>query len=217
MIGSAIIFSGILLLILLLYYEKNSNAQIALGVKTALSSLFVIIAVIQPHSVPVYYQYLLGGLILCLVGDVCLALRGEGAFKMGLIAFLLGHILYILGFRASVEIREWVFPGAFFIWVISLFVFFWLRPHLGRMVLPVAAYIVIITLMATGALTFFWKAGSPFPGRMVILSGAFFFYLSDVFVARDKFIRKEFVNRLIGLPLYYLGQFLLAFSVGLIK
>jgi hypothetical protein len=33
-------------------------------------------------------------------------------------------------------------------------------------------------------------------------------------VARNKFIRNEFLNRLVGLPLYYLGQFLLAFSIG---
>jgi hypothetical protein len=27
-------------------------------------------------------------------------------------------------------------------------------------------------------------------------------------------LKKKFINRLIGLPLYYSGQFLLAFSVG---
>ncbi|TFG38533.1 MAG: hypothetical protein E4H39_00070 [Syntrophobacterales bacterium] len=50
----------------------------------------------------------------------------------------------------------------------------------------------------------------------MIFVGALCFYFSDIFVARDRFFRKEFLNRLIGLPLYYLGQFLLAFSVGLI-
>jgi len=43
------------------------------------------------------------------------------------------------------------------------------------------------------------------------------FYISDLFVARDRFFKTEFSNRLLGLPLYYAGQFLLAFSVGLIK
>jgi hypothetical protein len=40
------------------------------------------------------------------------------------------------------------------------------------------------------------------------------FYLSDLFVARQRFVAPAFANRLYGLPLYYLGQFLLAFSVG---
>jgi uncharacterized membrane protein YhhN len=43
------------------------------------------------------------------------------------------------------------------------------------------------------------------------------FYVSDVFVARQRFLKTEFLNRLIGLPLYYSGQFMLAFSVGLLK
>jgi hypothetical protein len=48
-----------------------------------------------------------------------------------------------------------------------------------------------------------------------VLSGAIVFYLSDIFVARDTFVRSEYSNRLIGLPLYYLGQFLFAFSIGM--
>jgi len=217
MVDLLIISFGVILLALLLFHEKNGSSKIALLIKTALSSLFIITALIHPHSSAGYYPYLLGGLFLCLNGDVCLALRGEVAFKMGLIAFLLGHILYILGFQSLVAIREWVSIGAFAIWIISLLVFFWLRPHLGGMVVPVTAYIVVITGMATGALAIFWKAGCPFSAKVVILCGAVSFYFSDVFVARDKFIKKEFLNRLIGLPLYYLGQFLLAFSAGLIK
>jgi hypothetical protein len=51
---------------------------------------------------------------------------------------------------------------------------------------------------------------------VLILAGAVSFYFSDVFVARNKFINNEFRNRLVGLPLYYLGQFLLAFSPGMV-
>jgi len=41
-----------------------------------------------------------------------------------------------------------------------------------------------------------------------------FFYLSDLFVARNQFMKKAYINRLVGLPLYFIGQFLLAFSVA---
>ncbi|HDP24776.1 MAG TPA: lysoplasmalogenase, partial [Deltaproteobacteria bacterium] len=40
------------------------------------------------------------------------------------------------------------------------------------------------------------------------------FYISDIFVARNRFVKQEFINRALGLPLYYLGQFLIAFSLG---
>jgi uncharacterized membrane protein YhhN len=47
---------------------------------------------------------------------------------------------------------------------------------------------------------------------MMIITDALMFYFSDIFVARERFVTHEFANRLIGLPLYYTGQFLLAFS-----
>ncbi len=50
-----------------------------------------------------------------------------------------------------------------------------------------------------------------------MLRDALSFYVSDVFVARDRFLKEEFINRLVGLPMYYAGQFLLAFSVGLLR
>jgi hypothetical protein len=40
-----------------------------------------------------------------------------------------------------------------------------------------------------------------FPGRFLVLNGAFSFYLSNIFVARQHFVQQSFLNRLIGLPL----------------
>ena len=54
-------------------------------------------------------------------------------------------------------------------------------------------------------------------GRLLVFFGAASFYFSDLFVARDRFVKTEFANRLLGLPMYYLGQFLLAFSVGTVR
>ena len=50
----------------------------------------------------------------------------------------------------------------------------------------------------------------------LVLNGAFSFYLSDIFVARQRFVQASFWNRLIGLPLYYLGQFQIAYTAGLL-
>jgi uncharacterized membrane protein YhhN len=82
------------------------------------------------------------------------------------------------------------------------------------MKLPVLAYVVVITLMVIGARAVFERPDLPLTGKALIFWGAILFYLSDLLVARDQFIRKAFSNRLIGLPLYYTGQFLLAFSPG---
>ena len=100
--------------------------------------------------------------------------------------------------------------------IISSVVFIWLRDHLGTMMLPVIVYIVVITVMLIGAWTVLGDAKLNLEGRVLVVIGAMSFYFSDLFVARDRFLKSDFSNRLIGLPTYYLGQFLLAFSVGLI-
>jgi len=74
---------------------------------------------------------------------------------------------------------------------------------------------LVITSMVTGAWAVFAGTSLSYGGRLFVLGGAFLFYLSDLFVARNQFVKPDFINRLFGLPLYYLGQFFLAFSIGL--
>ena len=184
--------------------------------KFILSLLFVMTALLQPRPVPAYYHYLLVGLIFCLIGDVCLALPQEKAFRTGLVAFLIGHVFYIFSFSSLVQISHWISIGPFIFLGMSAFIFFWLRPHLKSMLIPVLLYIVVITVMGVGAWAVSWKSSFRISGRVLILAGSLCFYFSDVFVARDKFIKEEYLNRLLGLPLYYAGQFMLAFSIGLL-
>jgi len=212
-----LIVLGFILLLGLLYYEKKENRKPLLIVKSILSLLFVVTALLQLHPVPAYYHFLLAGLIFCLIGDVCLALPQERAFRLGLVAFLVGHVLYIFGFSTLIRIDDWISPWLFIIFCMSALVFLWLRPHLKSMLIPVLFYILAITIMVSGAWGVFWKSSFQTLGRVFILIGSLCFYFSDVFVARNKFIKEEYKNRLLGLPLYYTGQFLLAFSVGLLK
>jgi uncharacterized membrane protein YhhN len=217
MINVFIIILGIILLIGVLYYEKKKERTPLLITKSVLSLLFVMAALFQHHPVPAYYHYLLIGLIFCLMGDVCLALSQKKAFMGGLVAFLVGHVFYIFSFLSLTSIFHWISTGVFIIFGVSAFVFFWLRPHLKSMLVPVLLYIVVITVMASGAWTVFWKSSFQISGRAFILVGSLCFYFSDLFVARNKFIKEEYRNRLLGLPLYYTGQFMLAFSIGLLK
>jgi uncharacterized membrane protein YhhN len=217
MMNVVIVVFGFILLLGLLYYEKKENRKLLLIVKSILSLLFVITALLQLHPVPAYYHYLFVGLIFCLIGDVCLALPQKKAFRVGLVSFLVGHVLYIFSFSSLTQIYYWISAWLFIIFCFSALIFLWLRPHLESMLIPVLFYILVITVMASGALAVFWKSSFQISGRVFILLGSLCFYFSDVFVARNKFIRKEYRNQLLGLPLYYTGQFLLAFSISLLK
>lgn len=198
----------------LLHLERREERKLRLVVKTLLSCLFVAAALVQPEPLAPYFYMLVPGLVLCLVGDVCLALPRDRAFLAGLVSFLLGHVMYIAAFASVTRVGPWTLPGLGVFALASTGVFLWLRPHLGSMTWPVLAYVIVITAMVTLAWSVLVESGTPLTGRCLIFAGALLFYLSDVTVARDRFVREQFANRLVGLPLYYAGQFLLAFSAG---
>lgn len=214
MFAAPLLVAAALLLAGLLWAEAREKPLAALACKSALSSLFVLAAWLSPHPLPSYYHLVLAGLVLGLAGDVCLELPGQGAFRAGLLAFLAGHVLYVLAFAGLVDWSWWLGPHLAPLALVALAVFLWLRGRAGRLLVPVCAYILVISLMLAGAWAVWRHGGLPTAGGRAVLLGALSFYLSDLLVARDRFVTSQFANRLLGLPLYYAGQFTLAFSVG---
>jgi uncharacterized membrane protein YhhN len=198
----------------LLYCEKKEVQAAKLAVKSLLSSLFILTAILQFHPMPLYFRLMLIGMIFCMGGDVFLALPGKKMFLFGLVSFLLGHVFYTAAFFHTAAINRWTGIGLAISALAGAGVFLWLRPHLGAMKIPVIFYILVITAMVVGAWSLAGTGGLEPAGRMAAFGGALAFYVSDIFVARQRFLKAEFVNRLIGLPLYYGGQFFLAFSIG---
>ncbi len=217
MLNTLIIVLAAILLPGLLYYENRENQKGLLLTKTVLSLLFVIAAMVQPHPISVYYYCLLVGLTLCLGGDIFLALPQKRMFLFGLIFFLIGNIFYGFAFFYVARLSQWVWVGFLTVLVISVWIYLWLGPHLGSMKAPVVFYLIIFTIMLSGAWSVLGDSNLARPGRIMVFAGALSFYFSDIFVARDRFLNKGFINRVIGLPMYYTGQFLLAFSVGLLR
>jgi len=217
MINILIIAIAVVLLITLLLAERKEYGPGVLVSKTALSALFVLTAWLQTHPIPPYYVLVMAGLVFCLGGDVCLAFPQRRMFLLGLILFLVGHVFYVLAFFKVAGLNSWSGFGSFGVLIVSAGVYLWLRPHLGAMAGPVLLYVLVISVMVSGALTVMGDSRLSPTGRVMVLAGALSFYFSDVFVARDRFLKKEFLNRLIGLPMYYGGQFLLAFSIGCLK
>lgn len=201
----------------LLYCEKRALFAPRLAVKSILSSLFIFAAAVQAHPNLSFYRLMLIAMIFCMGGDVFLALRGEKMFLYGLVAFLLGHLFYGGAFFYAAGVNRWTVFGSVIFLSAGGGVFLWLRSHLGAMRIPVILYILVISGMVVGAGSLMAAGELNLSGRLLAFAGALSFYLSDVFVARQRFIKTEFVNRLIGLPLYYSGQFLLAFSIGWLK
>ena len=217
MLNALIIILAAVFLFGVLFFEKRKSRGGLLCAKTILSLLFILAVIVQPHPIPRYFYLLLAGLIMCMGGDVFLALPQEKMFLSGLVSFLLGHLFYILAFYSVAGINTWTWIGLVTVFVMSAWIYSWLRPYLGSMNIPVLLYIIIISIMVSGAWTVLGHLDLTRTGRIMVFIGALSFYFSDVFVARDRFIGQQFLNRLLGLPLYYAGQFLLAFSIGLVN
>lgn len=161
-----------------------------------------------------YGQLLLAGLVLCLAGDVLLIPQDRPAvFRGGVFAFLLGHVLYSAAFLTQPLDAFGLAAGAVLLAVVVGGVLGWLGAALpSDMVWPVRVYMVVIGVLAALACAV-TAAGGPW----AVAVGALAFTASDVSVARDRFVRHEFLNRAWGLPLYYGAQLLLATTPALLR
>ncbi len=176
--------------------------------KTTASAAFVMLGLARWSPGNPVGAWLIAGLVLCAVGDLCLL--SDRSFDLGLISFLLGHLAYVAGFHAALPIADWPLVILAPLALAGVGALAWLWPNLGRRRIPVAAYIVAITAMVWGGMSVSWAGALPWTAA----AGAILFYLSDLAVARHRFVRPSFVNRALGLPLYYVGQLLLALTIG---
>ena len=199
------------LVMLLLWSERRGWRLGVWLAKPLASAAFVVLALQLGGRDTGYGLWVLAGLLACWIGDVLLIPKHRLAFKIGIVAFLLGHVLYSIAFLGHGVAFAWAFVAA-----VPLGTMAW---TLGRLILirvhrglrkPVSAYILVISGMLALGIGAWARSGDP-----VFVLAPSAFYVSDLAVARNRFLRPGFVNRLIGLPLYYLAQVLFAWSVTL--
>ncbi len=176
-----------------------------------LTTLLIIwMALTGPIAVPPVYKWLIiTGLIFCLGGDVFLMLPAK-YFIIGLVSFLVGHLLYIAAFVSDGGFHlawGWLIPFALY----GIVYYRVLAPGLGKLRGPVIVYILAILTMAWQA----WGRWSAVPGTGALLAaiGAALFVVSDSILAYDRFRQKFWAARIIVLTTYWAAQWLIASSV----
>ncbi len=187
------------------------HSRMKIPAKLVASTGFLVVAIGEGALDTPYGSWILAGLCLSWVGDAALLGRSDTTFLLGLTAFLVGHLAYVVAF-VTTDLDP-TLPAVLFgvAWVGTVTqVARWLLPNVtGRMRGPVIVYISVITTMVV-------LAGPAGVGTNSLLLplGAISFAVSDIAVARDRFVSPGIANRMWGLPLYYAGQLLLAFSVN---
>ncbi|MEE4161959.1 MAG: lysoplasmalogenase [Woeseiaceae bacterium] len=207
---SALVVSGALLAITvaaLLWAERKCSRLGIWLAKPLASTLFVITAILAGALASPYGRIMLVGLVLSWLGDVLLIPRRQRFFVAGLASFLLAHVAYSAAFFLEPLAVLPLSLGAIAMAVFAVIIVRWLWPHLPRNLrAAVAAYVAAISLMVVLA------AGTTAAHGFGLLIGALMFAVSDVFVARDRFVSASVTNRFWGLPLYYSAQLVFALS-----
>jgi len=159
------------------------------------------------------------GILFSLAGDILLMLSLDRFFIFGLAAFLLAHIAYVIGF--NIPLPEASLWGIAFAVIISLGGARIIRRILDaitakgqtRLRIPVAIYSLVISIMLLSAMLklmdITWTANS----AILVSLGAFFFYISDIILAWNKFVSPIQNGRIYNIAAYHLGQILLIAGV----
>jgi len=172
--------------------------------------LILAIAVVDRDPPTAAYRALfVGGLAASLAGDVLLMLP-DRYFAAGLGAFLVAHVLYVLGMRSTgTPLAPPITSLVFCAYAVAFFVH--LRPHAGRLWPAILVYALVITGMAWVA--FSTAVSGVAPGRWLAFGGALLFVASDSLLAQNRFVRPLRREPLLVLGTYYAAQLLLALSV----
>ena len=187
---------------------RGSRAGVWIA-KPAAGACFVAAALTWGALDSGYGRVVLTGLALSLCGDVLLIPEGRPrVFQSGVAAFGLAHVAYLAAFALRFESATLAALGAVIAALALARVLPWLRPHLpDDMRAPVAAYMVVISAMLITA------AGAS-PSNPHVILGAAMFYVSDLAVARGRFVAPGFANGAWGLPLYFAAQLVIASTVA---
>ncbi len=202
------IFTEATLVGLTLWATLKNNHRLEWFAKPAASLVFLCVGIMRWEQGSTFDSLMILGLGLGLAGD--LLLIENRTFRLGLLFFLAGHVATIAAFSCALPWTSWPRWLVAPLGLAGLAVGRWLWPHTGRMKGPVTTYVAVITVLMWGGIAVSAAHTLPITAAM----GAILFALSDLAVARNRFVVESFLNRAIGLPLYYTGQLLLAWTVG---
>jgi uncharacterized membrane protein YhhN len=166
-----------------------------------LAALIGVAVTLDPTVSPTIRTWMVVGLVLSLAGDVFLMLD-EKWFVAGLGSFLLGHIAYVVGLQLAPTSAAWTLLGLAV--VAACIATFGRRIVTGvaagehrDMVVPVVAYLVVISAMVVSA---FGTKG------LWAVVGASLFYASDATLAWNRFLEPRRFGPLAVMVTYHLGQ-----------
>ncbi|MGY4386265.1 putative membrane protein YhhN [Pedobacter sp. UYP24] len=211
---------NILILLIVISYTYGALLHIDL-VKLITKPLFIVslltLFVYETKLKGRFHKRIFIGLSFALLGDILLLFvyHTPAYFTYGLFAFLLCHIFYIaafyLDFRSAPELDKKTARIALFICaLVCTTAFFYLRPHLGTMRIPVLLFTLVVGFMVLMATFRNLRVNSR--SFNLILAGAILFLLFDAITAYNHFIVNSNAIVTYTTLIYFLAQYLIVFG-----
>ena len=178
--------------------------------KMIASTWFIVLALTMGASQSTFGQIMMAAFLFSWLGDLFLLSKEQKWFLSGLVSFLLGHIAFTLAFyQRGISTESLLFPTVV-VGFAALLIGYWLIPKVNKeMKAPVVVYMAAIVVMVVCSFGTHQHARD-----RTIPIAACVFMASDLFVARDQFVKEGFFNKLIGAPLYFGAQMVFATTVA---
>lgn len=196
------LISGILTI-----YGKLRENELLQFIFKPLTMLAIILLVFFNSSSPMsfYEKAILVGLVFSTIGDVFL-IEQDRFFVQGLVAFLLGHICYIIAFWTNPNLLS----GSIYLTYVAFFLSI-LWKYLRSLKIPVIIYAVVLALMSWMALSRTIENHNHHTFHAFV--GSVSFVISDSLLAFNKFKSPIRLAHIWILATYFLAQWFIALSV----
>jgi len=165
--------------------------------------LLALISLLSPKSK--FQKFVFAGLIFSLMGDMFLE-SSPNMFVFGLLAFLTGHIMYIIAFAG--RNKQLAILPLIFVLIYGIGIYWYLYPNLNEMVIPVLAYVIVILIMVWRAIA--QRKADKF--AFFAIFGSILFVFSDSIIAINKFNVAVPYARWIIMTAYWTSQSLIFYA-----
>jgi uncharacterized membrane protein YhhN len=160
-------------------------------------------------SLPKRLKWYVIALEFSFFGDVLLMFNGELFFILGLVSFLLAHILFIkivIDRIGKTTLKQILTASIPFTFVFGLLIYT-LKDSLNELLIPVIVYGLTISIFGTVSLIDYRNTKSD--TSLLMLMGAIFFMISDSVLAINKFQYSTHFFQVLIMVTYIFAQYLI--------
>lgn len=180
-----LILTGYILLAIMHCLLADTRATFRLLTKPVLMPVLIFFYATSGGEIGWVYA----ALIAAWLGDIALLRFDKASFIAGLVSFLAGHVSMIFAIHSLIPDTAsipWASIASIKL-MLAVAAFWYLRPHLGSMQLPVLVYCLVLATKGMVAMALF--IALPANTGLLVAAGALIFMLSDLLLAINRFAK----------------------------